>query len=970
MALVRTCLNEIYSIYPKVRLENHSDVGLWSVSHDCVTGARYNCQPFSDNCPICSDHSFCDFSRTEKLPINSEYEHNEVTIEMDFGNLTGVDISNWNLVGEGHDDNNRLNDWGFEETKKLSVFKASNCSMPFLTHMVEQVIINNDLETLDISNNPLDCCKLSLLYPFPASEFSPYTCSSEESLESFLINSVDQDPFVVGKCGCSVASKNQCINHCPEHTFSDDRNKCEVPSIRSCLSTIYSIYPEMPTENSSDIGLWNVIDNCYPGARYRCNPFIDKCPLCSDNTYCDFSRHTKLDASAHQGVDEITTMMDFTLLTGLDISNWNLIGDNLDGDNRLDYWGLENVTGLLSLRAVNCSMTILSDVVIDILNNNKDTLVNLDVSSNPLDCCKIYQLFPFPAGRFSPYTCVSPVTSEFIFIENEFINPFDQGRCDCSSADKARCLSDLYLTITVDKSNPSNYRHKKYALYCSNYFYNETENACQICPIGSECLKGYLLRECDFEQGLVGIAKGENCLQNTYRSCLNQIFYIPGETGVIPSADPNLHVTLASANCTESCGEHITSCSKLCTSSTVCDLSLREATSVSVVFLLENYPTLLGLDITGATSLDISNRPLQGLRPFRDNNRLSHWEIDRLKTLKYFIAVNCYMTYLTDMVINTINANELEVLDISDNPLKCCSLTFIYPYPAKTFTPYSCIRFLSGQQTFIDSPRDDPFLIGECSCSLADENACVSANCNGFEFDHDSLQCNECPAGYLCIGGQRTKCQSGTYALRGSNNCKKCGLKSPGCRVVGECDVETGEALQCPPGECEFGWYSSNNTCVQQTCQLTENDKTLTSVLIEGRNFSINFNLNLTTFSEAQESIACPRDMYGSIYRVCGARLNGAVSFEGSSYIVSECKTCTPIEKCMDITCESEYDSICFECESNYYYLNDNRTRCLPCISNVTNCKYAACSEGFNMTKTASCIACLDGFYFMKQEDN
>eukprot|EP00121_Abeoforma_whisleri_P001019 Awhi_evm1s906 len=925
MAVLRSCFNEIFST------EKNNEVGLWQVIPNCVIEARYNCAPFLIACPPCSASTYCDFSRPKKLSVNSTSEVNEITSKINIDNLTGVDISYWNLVGEHDGDDNRLSDWGIQKAQNLTVFKAIGCSLPHLTEMVSEVIVNNQLTTLDISNNPLDCCKLSLLYPYPALNFSPYTCKAWESSEFIAIDSADTDPFKAGNCvlDCSTANKVQCRNYCPDHTFNDIENRCEASPIRSCLSNIYSIYPRALAGDSSDVGLWNVIDDCYPGARYKCGPFAGHCPICSNSSYCDFSRYTKLATSTIFRINEVKASMNFTLLTGLDLSNWNLVGEGPEDNNRFEDWGLENAKQLESFLAVNCSLPFLTPIVNEVLQINKNTLVNLDVSNNPFDCCKIYSLYPFPAKKFTPYTCKSPVTSELIHIQGTTTDPYTEANCNCSLADKSGCYD------------------------CPGYFYDEQKNACLICPVGSACLHG-VAKECEIQFYKVSFVEGSSeCIEGSViRSCLNvqyQVDYLEAKSG--SRQDP---IGIVSYNCTESCKGH-SICLQYCSSSTFCDFSFTDPeTQLSLIDHTKHFSFDFNLEL--ATGYNISSRYLRGVNFYKDNNRLGHWGLQNSTKLKRFIATNCHMTTLTDMVLDVITKNSLELLDISENPLNCCLLNSLFPYPATNFTPYSCLN-PKFKEIFIQNKETDPFLAGNCLCSQANEELCLTSKCNGYEFDHERFLCTECPAGFLCQEGKRTRCLSGFYSVKGSEFCKQCALKATGCKIVGECDVETGDALGCAENDCELGWFNSNGTCIQQTC-LIDQDASVSSVILNEREFPIKFEMNLTTFSQAQESIRCPTNFFGTIYRICGGA-STKNSTAGSTSIVSRCTECNPIEECLNVSCTNLNNSICLECKNNFYYLNENQTKCLPCISNITNCKFAECH---GMT----CKECLDGFFLTK----
>eukprot|EP00121_Abeoforma_whisleri_P015844 Awhi_evm1s14572 len=308
------------------------------------------------------------------------------------------------------------------------------------------------------------------------------------------------------------------------------------------------------------------------------------------------------------------------------------------------------------------------------------------------------------------------------------------------------------------------------------------------------------------------------------------------------------------------------------------------------------------------------------------------------------------------MVLEIITENSLQEFDISDNPLNCCRLGILYPYPAENFSPYTCLKDRVLYNVTDEEPN--PFEAGECSCNDADKLSC-DFNCEGYTFQKNSSRCVPCPKGQKCSGGKVENCKNGTFSTGGQSSCKPCTRPQSNCKTVGACDPFTGDSLTCDKGQCLPGWYSVNDTCVEQTCL---HDSFGNSVILEGASYPLMWNGSLTTFEKAQDSLPCPDNFFGDVLRICSIR-DTTLSTRKSS-ILNFCSQCKNIDSCSKHFCENNTQSTCLECESHSYYV-DNEGLCQSCQSTVDNCDIWECSDGNSIRKDVPlCTSCLPGFYF------
>eukprot|EP00121_Abeoforma_whisleri_P014759 Awhi_evm1s13613 len=399
----------------------------------------------------------------------------------------------------------------------------------------------------------------------------------------------------------------------------------------------------------------------------------------------------------------------------------------------------------------------------------------------------------------------------------------------------------------------------------------------------------------------------------------------------------------------------------LCSNSTECDLSRPSKLGVEEIEGTNSH--VERVDYGDLTSVDISNWNLIGERLFVDNNRLTSWGLQNITGLDTFKAASCSMPHLTPMVTSVIENNNLLNLDLSGNPLSCCQIGSLFPYPAQSFTPYSCISAQSNEIISISSNSSNPFIKGQCVCNDADKLSC-NTNCVGHFYDEDNNRCIPCKAGTKCIDGVVKSCESGTFAFEGQESCRRCSLILSNCNTLGDCNATTGEAITCPEGSCRNGYHNSNQTdsCQEQTCLANSFDQT---IVLEGRSFALGWDRNLTSFSAAQDQVPCPETFYGDVLAVCSASNGNIVS--GNSLVIHFCSSCTPIKNCLSTNCTSDDDSKCTQCESNNFFLGNDGS-CLECNDpNVTNCDTFECSDGgTHQTKTPQCIQCTSGFYLQE----
>eukprot|EP00121_Abeoforma_whisleri_P016769 Awhi_evm1s15373 len=127
-----SCMNQVYRKFPAAAKPGTLFNRIFIVNADCTTGDLINDLGAE---VVCSDSTFCDFSRPVKLALTAVHGNNQALLNMDNPeDIEGVDISNWNLRGERiFLDNNRLSSWGLQDLRKLKIFRAKSCSMTVLT---------------------------------------------------------------------------------------------------------------------------------------------------------------------------------------------------------------------------------------------------------------------------------------------------------------------------------------------------------------------------------------------------------------------------------------------------------------------------------------------------------------------------------------------------------------------------------------------------------------------------------------------------------------------------------------------------------------------------------------------------------------------------------------------------------------------------------------------------------------------